>query len=106
MSPAIVTRILGRAERDPSGCRLWQGALNSAGYPVMKWRGRVVLVTRFLLAALVRSFRRRELACHRCDVKRCIEPSHLEHGTYSSNLRDAWARRRRSRPSTFPAVGA
>lgn len=97
-------RIQGRIQLSPAGCWLWQGALNSAGYPVMKLSGRTVLVTRWILATGVRRFRPRELACHSCDIKPCIHPDHLDHGSYSRNLRDAWARRRRSRPSTFIEV--
>ena len=97
-------RVCRRLRVDPeTGCWLWLGALNSAGYPVMKVAGQVVLVTRFMLAGGVRRFRRRELACHECDRPRCIRPhpEHVVHGSYSKNLRDAWSRRRRSRPSTF-----
>ena len=29
---------------------------------------------------------------HRCDVKGCVNPDHLELGTASQNAKDAWAR--------------
>jgi hypothetical protein len=103
MSAAIVARVLKRTTLSPSGCLLWLGAVNSAGYPTMRLGREVVLVTRFLLAHTVRPFKRAELACHECDTPRCIRihEQHVHHGTYSRNLKDAWARRRRSRPCTF-----
>ena len=35
---------------------------------------------------------------HKCDVKRCCNPSHLEIGTCSKNHKDAWNRGLRSGP--------
>jgi hypothetical protein len=95
-----LSAVLARGKRTESGCLEWQGALNSAGYPVMKVKGKAVLVTRWILS-LRRRFKRKELACHSCDNASCIEPEHLEHGTYSKNLKDAWHRSRRYSPNTF-----
>lgn len=79
-------------------CRLWLGALNSAGYPVVKIGGVCMLVTRVVLTLAAGPIPRSKLACHACDRSRCIEPTHLEAGTHSKNLRDAWHRKRRCRP--------
>lgn len=103
VSAVVLDRIFGRVERTPKGCWLWTGSKNSDGYPTIKVDGRVVLVTRLLLAASVRRFKKGELACHGCDTPLCIRPhrKHVRHGTHSSNTREMWARKRRSRPCTF-----
>lgn len=83
-------------------CWIWTGAVTGKTLrPKMKWRGSCVLVARWMLAMCVRPFQPGELACHKCDVPLCVNPGHLEHGTHSKNLVDAWARRRRTRPCTF-----
>lgn len=85
-------------------CWIWHGSLTGSGRPKMKWKGRCVHVTRWMLALTVRAFRKGELALHKCDVKLCVNPGHLEHGTHSKNLKDAWLRKRRFRPNTFLEV--
>jgi predicted transcriptional regulator len=38
---------------------------------------------------------------HRCDVRHCVNPSHLEVGTQRKNIQDAVLRRRVHGPITF-----
>lgn len=91
-----------RAVPGPDGlgdCWHWRGACNSAGRPVMKFKGRCVLVARLALWwRLGRAVRRGFLATHRCDDPMCVRPSHLKEGTPSTNLREAYARFRRGAP--------
>lgn len=117
VTPTQWQRYLNRITvNETTGCWEWVGSRNSAGYPTMHLagtargsRGREVLVTRWILAITVRPFKKGELACHGCDNSLCVRPGfdgllrqqHLEHGDHSYNLREAWHRRRRSRPSTF-----
>jgi hypothetical protein len=104
----IPAKVWQRARRDYATpkvngkhCLRWQGAKNTTGYPVMRYNGVCIVVTRLILARLVRKFRRREEALHACDVRDCIEPAHLSHGTKARNMREMWSRGRRYRPNTF-----
>lgn len=46
------------------------------------------------------------LVCHHCDVRNCIEPTHLFLGTYKDNLEDASKKGRLKRiPKTHCKVG-
>jgi hypothetical protein len=46
------------------------------------------------------------LACHKCDVRHCIRPSHLFAGTTSDNVKDMWAKGRGVQVSRFPTGDA
>ena len=41
------------------------------------------------------------LVRHKCDVRACCRPEHLELGTYSQNTRDQYARNRRQVVAVF-----
>lgn len=73
--------------RPPLGpCRLWKGAVNSDGYPVMRFRGRVELVTRVVLTAkLGRPIKPKHEAAHACHRRSCIEAEHLVETTHKGN---------------------
>lgn len=88
-------------------CRIWQGAVNSAGYGIVRVhlgpkRNKVITIQR-----LIYCFYTMEpipdglVVGHKCDRKLCGEFTHLEAISYGDNLRDAWARHRRARPHTL-----
>lgn len=83
-------------------CMIWQGAKNSAGYGLVRYKGQVVLAHRLALFLAKGTIPKHRVACHTCDTSLCCEPLHLYAGTYGQNLRDAWHRKRRvCRPKTF-----
>jgi hypothetical protein len=62
--------------------------VNNCNYPVRKKGGRMVLVTREVLAgALGRPIRAGYEAAHRCHVRACINPAHLVESTHRDNCR-------------------
>lgn len=94
-------------------CRIWQGALNSSGYPVLTMRGRHyrtyivngkpkrqkrvkrVLAHRASLADYLGvKIWQLNKAAHECDNKPCIEPTHLRSKSQKSNMADMVKRRR------------
>lgn len=76
-----------------SGCWLWTGSVNAAGYGRLSYRLKPVHAHRISwLIAHGEMPPDDVLVCHRCDVKSCVNPDHLFLGTYSDNLRDAIAK--------------
>jgi hypothetical protein len=105
----LVERVMRRVVlNEVTGCWIWQGALGGNSRPVIKVtvarkEAQLVYVARLMLAIkLGRPLLPGKLAEHDCDVGLCVCMDHLREGSYSSNLRAAWCRRRRScRPSTL-----
>ena len=81
------------------GCILWLGAVRGNGYGVFSGSGDGNV------SAHVYAYERAKgpvsfglLVLHDCDTKLCCNPEHLDAGTYSKNLKDAYARGLHSRP--------
>lgn len=72
-----------------SPCLLWKGAKMSRGYGNTYYKGRTWLAHRLTYKRIYGPIPKGMFVCHKCDVKLCIEPTHLELGTPSSNTRDA-----------------
>jgi len=86
---------------DPTGCWLWTGVLYRGGYAQVyhDYRRRRAHVVAWeikhrctLLGDLI--------VCHRCDVRRCVNPSHLFLGDHGDNARD-----RNSKGRAAPKTG-
>lgn len=86
-----------------TGCHLWLGWVNWAGYGGFNNGVRNVLAHRWsferafgALPAARRAdgSRGRRLVLHRCDQPSCVNPAHLWLGTQADNLRDMVAKHR------------
>lgn len=102
----IVTRVLPRTLLGgPKGdCLVWQGATTGAGSgrPAIKIEGQTLYIARVVLAVkLGRGLKPGKVAAHECDFPLCVNEDHLEEATEGKNLRDAWRRSRRTKPSTL-----
>ena len=65
---------------DANGCRLWNGALDSRGYPIMGHRDfntRLVHRMAYMLAT-GETLEKHQPIHHKCGNTRCVEPSHLQ----------------------------
>jgi hypothetical protein len=85
-----------RCEIDVNGCWIWQGGIQSSGYPSCGIPGngkRSQSVHRLALSIKLGRVPS-GLALHSCDVKRCCNPDHLRDGSAADNSRDARERGR------------
>ncbi len=85
----VPARFEGKYIPEPmSGCWLWTGGLDTHGYGQMRnERGKVELAHRI-------SYRLHHgdpaglVVRHRCDTPSCVNPDHLQLGTYADNAQD------------------
>jgi hypothetical protein len=81
----------------PDACWPWIAAHDGHGYGMFAVENRRTLRAHAISLEIKigRRLLRGEVTRHRCDNPPCVNPSHLDLGTYSDNLRDAWDRGRR-----------
>lgn len=87
---SVRDRFYAKVSRQESGCWLWTACENSSGYgmlgPKLAHRVSYELHHGPIGAGL--------FVCHRCDVKRCVNPEHLFLGTVQDNVNDMIAKGR------------
>lgn len=99
---------------DPEDCWEWQGTTNSGGYGNLSWGGVAAQAHRvaYFLAKggidLQTGFRRpgaakeyKQFVLHKCDNRKCCNPTHLFLGSMAENLTDAYAKGRKSQPQSL-----
>lgn len=100
--------------RKRNGCWEWQGARNSGGYGTVSWGGKVYTTHRISawLTGLVdspsapRSSKEKTHVLHKCDNRKCVNPSHFFLGSFTDNMVDAYAKRRKTAAKGEAHVGA
>jgi hypothetical protein len=91
----LARRLLDRVCFGVTDCWHWTGADNGrGGYGRMTYEGVSQPAHRLAYRAFVGEIPDGLYVLHTCDNRACINPEHLWLGTYSDNIRDAWAKGR------------
>lgn len=83
-----------RTTMTDDGCWLWNGNINVQGYGVASRNGRKITAHRMSYAHYNGPIPSNHDVRHKCDVRPCVNPKHLEVGTRSMNNRDTSLRGR------------
>ena len=90
-------RIAYHSKPEPlTGCLIWQRPLNPGGYGRIKYQDRMWLAHRLAWTVKHGPIPDGMILCHRCNVRRCVNPDHLTLGTYADNSADTKAARLRA----------
>lgn len=82
---------------DPNtGCWLWIGSSNKAGYGQMSFKGKLVGAHRVSWELRRGPIPERLCVCHKCDTPACVNPAHLFLGTRQDNTDDRSIKGRKS----------
>lgn len=90
-----MARVVSRCVRNEHGCLIWQGAKTWNGYATDQYRCKTKALHRvvYQIAHNVQLPRSIDV-CHTCDVRPCLEITHLWTGTRQQNVDDMTAKRR------------
>jgi DNA-binding XRE family transcriptional regulator len=83
------------APPDNNGCWNWQGGrINTTGYGKLSWKGKRVLIHRWMWKQVYGKIKTGMCVLHKCDNRLCVNPKHLYLGTSADNARDRVERAR------------
>ena len=81
-----------------TGCWLWLGKIEKKGYGVFRMKTKGIKAHRLAYELLVGPIPKGMYVCHKCDVRSCVNPSHLFLGTQRDNMDDMKRKGRGAHP--------
>lgn len=96
---SAASRFWSRVQKsaEPDGCWLWTGSTRN-GYGTFLIAARPTYTHQFSYELHFAPIPDGKVVRHRCDVRRCVRPSHLLVGTQGDNIADMWERGRAVKP--------
>lgn len=91
--PGVMAAIRDRSSKSPDGCWIWGGKIERTGYAVVNIGRRSVRVHRLSVEASWGMELGSQTVHHKCAVRSCVNPDHLEPITHAGNMGEMLARR-------------
>ncbi len=88
-----------------SGCWIWERAVADTGYGIIFRNGKLKSAHREAWESKNGPIPKGMYVCHKCDVRSCINPSHLFLGTSKENMKDCARKGRLNKNSLLNLLG-
>jgi hypothetical protein len=93
----LINRIFEKITIDDNGCWLWDNDKQRGGYG-MFWDGqKPKSAHRLVYELLVSKVESKDCVCHKCDNRRCVDPSHMFIGSHADNSADMVSKGRQAK---------